>query len=103
MALPQLTSAEAVTRALDEFDELGRGAFLAKYGYGEAKRYLVERDGKQYDSKAIYGVALGYEYPDRGYVGNNEFSGGEGLVIPGLERLGFQIVDTQAEQRSRSP
>ena len=42
-------------------------SFLARYGYGRAKRYfVVERDGKRYDSKAIFGVALGYEYPDRG-------------------------------------
>ena len=90
-----LTSADAVQQALDEYDASGRDAFLAKYGYGPAKRYFVERDGKLYDSKAIYGVAVGYEHPDRGYMRNNEFSGGEGMVVPQLEGLGFTIRDTR--------
>jgi len=81
---------------LDEFDALGQASFLARYGYGPAKRYFLERDGRLYDSKAIFGVALGYEYPERGYVRNNEFSGGESTVIPALEGLGFQIRDTLA-------
>jgi hypothetical protein len=99
MALPRLTSPDAVTRTLDEFDELGRDAFRSKYGYGRAKRYFVERDGRLYDSKAIFGVALGYEYPTRGFVRNNEFSGGEGSAVRSLRRLGFTIKDTRLVQQ----
>ena len=92
--MAELTSSDAVREALAEFDALGREPFLAKYGFGPAKRYFVEQDGKLYDSKAIYGVAIGFQYPDRGHMRNNEFSGGEGVVIPQLSRLGFQIRDT---------
>ena len=35
--LSDLTDAVAVERALDEFDQLGRAAFPAKYGYGPAR------------------------------------------------------------------
>jgi 5-methylcytosine-specific restriction protein A len=73
---------------MDEFDELGRDPFLAKYGYGHAKRYFVRRNGKLYDSKAIAGVAVGFQYPDRGPMLNSEFSGGEGSVV---RRLGIRL------------
>jgi MoxR-like ATPase len=89
----ELTSREAVERALDEFDELGREAFLKRYGYGHAKTWFVERDGKLYDSKAIAGVAVGFEHPDRGPMRNDEFSGGERSVKGRLEGLGFTVVD----------
>jgi hypothetical protein len=78
---------------MNEFDELGRDQFLAKYGYRHAKRYFVRRNGKLYDSKAIAGVAVGFQYSDRGPMLNSEFSGGEGSVVRRLEELGFELVD----------
>lgn len=93
MPVGELTSPEAVELALAEFDELGRDAFLAKYGFGRAKRWYVERDGRLYDSKAIVGVAIGYQHPQRGPMSYNEFSGGEGSVKARLEALGFTLVD----------
>jgi MoxR-like ATPase len=89
----ELTSPEAVDQALVEFDELGRDAFLAKYRFGRAKRWFLERDGRLYDSKAIFGVAVGYQHPERGTMWNNEFSGGEGSIKTRLEDLGFTMVD----------
>jgi hypothetical protein len=47
VAVNELTSADAVTAALDEFDTLGRDPFLARYGFGRAHRYYVERDGDE--------------------------------------------------------
>lgn len=64
MSLDLLTRADAVGAAMDEYDELGADAFLAKYGYGRARAYFVERDGKTYDSKAIAGVAVGKQQGD---------------------------------------
>src|SRR4051812_48283531 len=77
MPLADLTSAAAVSAALDEFDQLGREAFLAQYGFGKARRYFVRRDGKYYDSKAIAGVAMRYQDPQAGPLTSDEFSGGE--------------------------
>ena len=45
-------TAEAVHSTLDEFDKLGRDAFLARYGFGPARSYFLIHDGKSYDSKA---------------------------------------------------
>lgn len=100
MAVNRLTSPQAVEDALAEFDELGRDAFLAKYRFGRAKRFFVERDGRLYDSKAIFGVAIGYQYPEQGPMWNNEFSGGETVVKPRLESLGFTVVERSEEDIS---
>ena len=87
-----LTSPAAVESALDEFDELGRGPFLEKYGYGHARRYFVRRNGHYYDSKAIAGAAVGFQYPEDGPLLNTDFTGGEHSVKARLERLGFDVV-----------
>lgn len=59
MALADITR-DAVERAISECDKLGRDAFLSKYGFKRARKYLLLENGKEYDSKAIAGVAHGY-------------------------------------------
>src|SRR4051794_37158518 len=92
MSLALLTSRDAVLAAMREFDELGREAFLAKYGYGRADAYFVQHDGDLYDSKAIAGVAVGIEHPERGPLKPSEFVGGNKRLRPRLEQLGFRVV-----------
>jgi hypothetical protein len=97
----------AVIQAIQEFDDLGRDAFLKTYGYGEADGYwLLYDEGRydRYDSKAIVGVAFrhvaGIERPLR----PNEFSGGRATVLPALKRLDFDVeVDANAAPRVRRP
>ncbi|HEX2040899.1 MAG TPA: DUF3578 domain-containing protein [Acidimicrobiales bacterium] len=92
MALRDVTDREFVLRAMKEFDDVGREAFLRKYRFGRALTYFVEHEGKRYDSKAVYGVAAGYQEPDLGPLGSTEFTGGEATVKRRLERLGFAVV-----------
>src|SRR5215210_7854359 len=92
MVLAELTSRDAVVAALDEFDTLGREAFLKKYGFGGARRYFLRRDGRYYDSKAIVGAAFGYEHPEHGPLAHTQFDGGEHTVKARLEQLGFDVV-----------
>lgn len=103
MGLGDLTSAEAVERALDEFDRLGQEAFLAKYGFGPSLSYFVLRDDKRYDSKAVVGAAYAYQYPDREPLAAADFSGGAQTVRRTLERLGFEVEHalTSANVRRR--
>src|SRR5689334_13134103 len=93
MSLALLTSRDAVLAAMREFDELGREGFLAKYGYGRANAYFVEQDGHLYDSKALAGVAVGIEHPERGPLRANEFSGGD-TVKAKFGELGFRVIDS---------
>jgi len=90
MALSDLT-ASAVVEAIEEFDRLGRNAFLEKYGYGRARDYWLVSDSRYYDSKAVAGAAHGY-LPGRAPLTHDEFSGGKVTVQTTLENLGFKII-----------
>jgi hypothetical protein len=92
MSLADLTSDDAVLRALSEFDALGRDRFLSKYGFRKARNYFLVRDGRIYDSKAIAGAAHGYQHPELGPLSPSEFSGGDVTVRARLEALGFKIA-----------
>jgi 5-methylcytosine-specific restriction protein A len=91
MGLPDLT-ASAVNQAIQEFDQLKRKGFLKKYGFGPARDYRIEKDGRTYDSKAIAGAAHGY-LPGQQPLTAKDFSGGEATVKKKLEELGFAFAD----------
>jgi 5-methylcytosine-specific restriction protein A len=89
VALNDITR-DAVLAAIAEYDHLGREAFLEKYGFGQARQYVLVHNGKRYDSKAIVGVAYGL------LTGNtpltaSDFSGGEATVGRLLRRRGFTV------------
>lgn len=85
-----LTDRSAVQRALEEFDRIGRDAFLHKYGFGPARHYLVTIAGRTYDSKAIFGVAYGYQHGTP--LASDEFSGGKAGAAGRLAELGFTVT-----------
>lgn len=91
MSLSALTDRSAVLSAIAEYDELGREAFLARYGYSPSRAYFLEHDGKHYDSKAIVGVAVGKQLPTEGPLRADQFSGGDATVRAKLESLGFHV------------
>lgn len=87
----RITDRNAVERAMDEFDEIGRHAFLKKHGFGPARRFFVLPDEKKYNSKAIYGAAHKNEFTEDGDVLPRDFTGGEHFVKLRLEALGFSF------------
>lgn len=89
MSLSDIT-AEAVLKAIAEYDELDQDAFLGKYGFQPARSYLLVHGGKRYDSKAVIGAAHGY-LPGGKPLKAAEFSGGEATVARRLRRLGFTV------------
>ncbi|MEM5430570.1 DUF3883 domain-containing protein [Cupriavidus oxalaticus] len=94
MSIHKLKDPDAVKLALDEFVQLGRTAFLEKYGFGRAREYMLRDSltGNLYDSKAIVGAAYGYAFPDEGPLSADVFSGGEATVERVLTDLGFEVV-----------
>ena len=92
MALGDLSDRQAVESAIDEYDQLGRSDFLARYGFGPARRYFLLHRGLRYDSKAIVGAAHGYQYPEAGPLRHEDFSGGEDTVAKKLRALGFEVA-----------
>jgi len=91
VAVGPLTSREAVLAAIAEFDDIGRAAFLERYGFGKSKSYFVLHEGKRYDSKALAGAAYGHQHPDEGPLTADQFSGGEKSVAKRMEKLGFEV------------
>lgn len=107
VALKDITSRQAIRDAIAEHDRIGRKAFLAKYGFKPAKNFLLvirEPDYREYDSKAIVGVAHGYQFPNAGPLQalDPNFRGGKDTVQPLLERLGFEVRVTRP-RRSKPP
>lgn len=91
MSFADVNDRSAVLAAVREFDELGRDAFLARYGFGKAHDYFLVVDGKRYDSKAIFGAAHGYQFPSLGPLRRVAFSGGAATVERKLESMGFTV------------
>lgn len=85
-----VTSRDAVLAAMAEFDQMGREAFLAKYGFGPAREYVVVEKGRQYDSKALLGAAFSHQFNGAERLRSADFSGGDETHRV-LERLGFQV------------
>ena len=68
MPLSHMRNPETIRRAVAAFEELGRDAFpLISTATGKAVDYFLVIDGKRYDSRAIVGVAHGYEFPEEGH------------------------------------
>jgi hypothetical protein len=103
MAFSDPISKKAVLAAIAECDRLGRDAFLAKYGFGRARRYFLDHGSREYDSKAIVGVAHGFQYPAKGPLGPHDFSGGDLTVRSKLQQLGFRVRVTPKKQQARRP
>jgi hypothetical protein len=110
MSLSDISDANAIRSAIAEFDGLGRDPFLQKYGFGRARQYFLRTDqGKLYDSKAIVGAAHGIQFPERGPMRAEDFSGGEQTVKSLLEQLGFSVTGPEppagctARSRIRPP
>lgn len=89
MTLADLTDRNAVLEALREYDSLGQDQFLERYGFRPAREYVIEHEGRRYDSKAIAGVAHGYQHGEQ--LGASDFSGGEHTVVAKLQTLGFTV------------
>jgi hypothetical protein len=89
--IAELTDPAAVERAIKEYDDLRPVAFFARYPFfGPALRYDLVHGGRSYPSKAIAGVAYGYQYPDRGVL---EKRNGGKETIEALVGMGFSVVD----------
>jgi hypothetical protein len=92
----QVTGADVV-RAIKEFDRLGQDRFFLEYGFGRAKAYVLIYGNRQYDSKAILGVA--YKIATGQALSSDDFEGGKNGAAAVLRKLGFDVQDI----RGRAP
>ncbi|GAA2418096.1 hypothetical protein GCM10010420_55660 [Streptomyces glaucosporus] len=82
-------SRDDILKTLEEYDELGREAFLDLYGYREARTYVLVHEGREYDSKAIAGVA--HKHQHGAPLTPKQLSGGIGHAVDWLRREGFTV------------
>ncbi|MFJ5914341.1 HNH endonuclease [Streptomyces ardesiacus] len=92
MAPSEITRA-GILRAIAECDRLGPEAFRATYGFHTAATYLLVHEGRQYDSKAIAGVAHLYDFGVALKPSSPGLSGGLKHAVAWLRREGFTVVE----------
>ncbi|WP_412076735.1 HNH endonuclease [Streptomyces xanthophaeus] len=85
-----LISRDDILKTLAEYDALGRDTFLGRYGYREASTYLLVHEGKEYDSKAVAGVAHKHQHGEP--LTPKQFNGGLSQAVDWLKREGFKLV-----------
>jgi hypothetical protein len=81
---------EHVLQAMEEHDRLGRRAFLAQHGFPDSQGFVVRHEGRDYDSKAVLGVA--HRYATGTPLRAADFSGGRDVAARRLGALGFEVV-----------
>jgi hypothetical protein len=91
--LQSLTDPAAVVAAIAEFDRLGGPQFRAKYDYGDNTTFKLVHNGREYDSKAIAGVALAYQ-PGVNQALDTQLRGGQRGAAARLRALGFTVTST---------
>ncbi len=95
MTVSGVTDPQAVLKAIEEFDHLGRDTFLDLYGFGRSRKYFLVQGDNEYDSKAILGVAHKYQFGSQ--LHSADFSGGEQGAVADLRILGFEISVVEKE------
>ena len=91
MGLSDLTRA-SVKKAIAEFDQLGREAFLAKHDFSKVREYFVIHKGRYFDSKALVWAAHRYLGKTKTPLRHKKFSGGEASVRKVLLKLDFEVT-----------
>jgi MoxR-like ATPase len=91
----QSVSRSSVLAAMNEFDREGRDETLGRHGFRRALDYLVVHEGREYDAKALYGIAYGIQYPDEAPLRTRGLQGGL-QVNAKFEELGFEVVSRRS-------
>lgn len=87
--ITELSDPSKVQEAIAECDRIGREAFLHEHGFGPAQNYVLIYRGREYDSKAIAGVAFKKQFPSRDMP--TKFGGLDGAV-KALRDMEFVVV-----------
>lgn len=94
MALSDLTDRGAVLAAIEEWDAIGRDAFLSKYRFGTAQKYRIRHAGQLYDIKPLLAAAHGYQFPEAGpLTPEDRYGSGRRSTVPKARELGFEVVE----------
>jgi hypothetical protein len=82
-----------VVRAIEGFGRLGQDRFFSEYGFGRARAIVLIYGNRQYDSKAILGVAHRFATGQALGLALANSRGGRSGAVEVLRKLGFEIHD----------
>jgi hypothetical protein len=82
-----------VVRAIEGLDRLGQDRFFSEYGFGRARAIVLIYGNRQYDSKAILGVAHRIATGQALGLAPANSKGGRSGAVEVLRKLGFEIQD----------
>jgi hypothetical protein len=88
IAWDEVTDAD-VSRAIEEYDQLGPERFFSEHGFGPTTTYDLEWNERLYPPKAILGTA--YEFATGQRLASGDFEGGKSGAVKVLGRLGFSV------------
>ena len=91
MGLHEVTR-DSVLDAVDEYDDLGRDGFLARYGFAGQVDVVLEYVGQKYDGMAV--LAAGHGFLTGTPLTSAELSDKEPEVAERLARLQFHVLCT---------
>lgn len=89
MATFSTVQAHHVLQAIAEYDERGAEQFRSVYRFEPVEGYAVVHEGREYDPRALLGVA--HRFATGRTARQDEFSGGLGDVVSLLRRRGFEV------------
>ena len=87
-----------VLQAIEEYDARGTDDFLQGYGFEATPGYRLSQDGRDYDARAVLGVA--HRYATGRLATPEDFHGGMGDAVSILRRRGFQVSEPASARRA---
>lgn len=98
MATFSSVTKQHVLQAIAEYDSRGDDGFLETYGFEPTPGYRLSHDGRDYDAKAVLGVA--HRFATGRLATPEDFHGGMGDAVAILRRRGFRVSEPASARRA---
>ncbi len=101
MATFSSVTRQHVLQAIAEYDSRGGEEFLEAYGFAPSRGYTLIHEGRDYDSKAILGVA--HRFATGRLATSEEFHDGMHGAVAILRKRGFEVTEPASAPRASLP
>lgn len=98
MATFSAVSRQHILQAIAEYDSRGADDFLGVYGFTASTAYPLVHEGRDYDSRAVLGVA--HRYATGRLAIADEFGDGPAALAALLRRRGFEVTEPAGAVRA---
>ena len=80
-----------ILQAIAEYDARGGEEFLEVYGFGPSRGYTLVHEGRNYDAKAILGVA--HRFATGRLATSDDFNVGSRAAVAIMRKRGFEVSE----------